>query len=228
MLVKPMMNIALTSDFPSTATQEIFDLLKNRHPNPRIAWIPPFTRGGREHFPVAQRIFAANGLTNLEYCDIDEDPNATQLAELAYDIIYLTGGDPIGFRHNIQRTGLSARLLQRLAAGCPFVAASGGSMQLTKNVSLFRLLGASLEDVIATRSAYEALGVVAYEILPHLNRLEPSFLELVRRYSERVGHDVIALSDGAALLYANSDSYKCLGRVVRFHNGVETEIGETT
>jgi peptidase E len=220
------MNIVLTSDFPSTATQEVFDFMRNRHPSPRIAWIPPFTRLGHEFFPAAQAEFAANGFSNLEYCDVDEQPEAAQLAGLArYDVVYLTGGDPIGFRRNILRTGLSARLRECLAAGCQVVAASGGSMQLTKNVSLFRLLSTSLDEVIATRSEYESLGIVAYEMLPHLNRLAPSFLELVWRYSQRVEHDVLALADGAALLYANSDTYRCLGRVVRFRNGVPSEIG---
>jgi peptidase E len=181
---------------------------------------------GRERFPAAQERFAAYGFSDLEYCDIDEEPNEEQLSNLdRYDVIYLTGGDPIGFRRNILRTELPARLRQHLAAGRLIVAASGGSTQLTKNVSLFRLLTVPFDEVLAERGEYEALGIVEYEILPHLNRLEPSFLDLVRRYSERVAHDVIALADGAVLLYTHSNSYKCLGRVVRFCNGVVTEIG---
>jgi len=221
-----VLNIALTSDLPSTANQVIFDFMRNRRPCPRIAWVPPFTRMGREHFPAAQELFAAYGFSDIEYCDIDDEPNEEQLAGLdQYDVIYLTGGDPIGFRHNILRTGLPTRLRQCLAAGRLIVAASGGSMQLTKNVSLFRLHTASLDEVFANRGEYEALSIVEYEILPHLNRFEPSFLEMVRCYSERVVHDVIALADGAALLYANCDDYMCLGRVTRFRNGVMTEIG---
>jgi hypothetical protein len=69
-------------------------------------------------------------------------------------------------------------------------------MQLTKNVSLFRLLTAALDEVFENRGEYVALGVVDYESLPHWNRFEPSFLEIVRRYLERVDHDVIGLADG--------------------------------
>ncbi len=83
--------------------------------------------------------------------------------------------------------------MQFLADGGLIVGASGGSMQLTKNVSLFRLLTESLEEVFANRDEYEGLGFAGYEILPHLNRLDTSFLETVQRYSERVTHDVIAL-----------------------------------
>jgi peptidase E len=223
-----VLNIALTSDLPSTANQDVFDFMSSRRPCPRIAWIPPFTKMGREHFPAARELFAAYGFLDLEYCDIDEEANEEQLSNLdQYDIIYLTGGDPVGFRRNILRAGLPGRLRQCLAAGRLIVAASGGSMQLTKNVSLFRLLTVPFDEVFTNRGEYEALSVVEYEILPHLNRVEPSFLELVRRYSERVTHDVIALADGAALLHVNGDDYRCLGQVTRFRNGIVTQIEVT-
>jgi peptidase E len=225
-LVKPRMNVALTSDWPSTTTLEVSDFMRKGHPSPLIAWIPPYTKSGHKHFPAAQQAFAAHGFTKLEYCDIDQAPDAAQLEGLAhYDIVYLAGGDPIGFRRNILRTGLPARLQECLAAGCQVVTASGGTMQLTRNVSLFRLLNNSLNEVIADHSEYEALGIVTFEILPHLNRFEPSFLELVQRYSERLDYDVVALADGAALLCKDSDNYTCIGRVVRFRKGIASEIG---
>ena len=42
-------------------------------------------------------------------------------------------------------------------------------------VQLFRLRTKTVVDVVAERDAYEALGVVNYEILPHLNKLEHPF-----------------------------------------------------
>ncbi len=180
---------------------------------------------GRERFPVAPELFAIHGFSELEYCDIDQEPNKERLSNLdQYDVIYLTGGDPIGFRRNILRAELPARLRQYLAAGGLIVAASGGSMQLAKNLSLFRLLTVPFHEVLVTRGEYEALGFVEYEILPHLNRFESSFVETVRRYSERVTHDVIALADGTALLHLNRDEFKCLGQVTRFRNGLVTRI----
>ena len=92
------MYIALTSDLPSTANQAVFDLMRNKHPDPRIAWIAPFTRTGREYFPFAQAQFASYGFSNLEYCDIDEEPDEMQIAVLdQYDVIYLTGGIRLDF-----------------------------------------------------------------------------------------------------------------------------------
>jgi hypothetical protein len=83
--------------------------------------------------------------------------------------MWLTEGDQIGFHKNILRKGLSIQLWNSLVAGYLVVADSGGS-----------------------------IGIVDYEILPHANRLESSFLQKVHRYSWRIAHDVIGLADGAA------------------------------
>ncbi len=199
--------------------------MRSGTPRPRIAWIPPFSAMGRERFPAACELFASYGFPDVDYCDIDEEIADEQLARLnQYDVIYLTGGDPIGFRRNILRAGLASRLRECIAAGRMIVGASGGSLQLTKNLSLFRLLSAPLDEVCGDRAEHEALGVVDYELLPHLNRFEAPFLDTVRRYSERVPHDIIALADGAALLHMSSSDYRCVGRAARFRNGVMSPI----
>jgi peptidase E len=220
-----MLNLVLTSDFPSTSNQAVWDSLRRTNPRPRIAWIPPFTTMGRERFPAARELFASYGFPDVVYCDIDEAIDDGQLARLhEYDVIYLTGGDPIGFRRNILRAGLSSPLRECLAAGRLIVGASGGSLQLTKNLSLFRLLSAPLDEVCGDRAEHEALGFVDYELLPHLNRFEAPFLETVRRYSERVPHDIIALADGAAVLHMISGGYRSVGLAARFRNGVMSPI----
>jgi dipeptidase E len=219
------MNLVLTSDFPSTSNELVFDRMRSRSTQPRIAWIPPFTDIGRKRFTSVQEQFESRGFGRLEYCDIDEEVDETQLAHLEkYVIVYLSGGDPVRFRSNILRTGLSGRLRHFLDAGGLVIGASGGSMQLTQNVSLFRLQGATLDEVFTDRQEYEAAGVVEYEILPHFNRFEPQFLETVRQYSERVGHDIVALADGAAVLHTSHDAYYCGGEAARFRKGVVTPI----
>lgn len=219
------MKLALTSDFPSTGNDHAIDWMRATSARPRIAWIPPSTASTRERFVQAQARFSAHGFDHLEYCDIDEEADPIQLSQLAaYDIIYLAGGDPITFRHNVLRTKLSGRLQQCLDAGRLLLAASGGSMQLTQNISLFRLLTGTIDEVLVNRADYAALGMVAYEILPHLNTFDASFLERVRRYSAGIDHDIIALYDGAAVLHTSQEHYQCVGHVERFRNGAITSI----
>jgi peptidase E len=219
------LNLALTSDFPSTTNPDVLALIRATSASPRVAWLSPTTLTGRERFPAAEGLFRSLGVPGLEYCDIDEEPNEAQLARLdEYDVVYLTGGDPVVFRRNIRQHGLAERLRSCVTAGRLLVAASGGAMQLTKNVSLFRLLSGTVDDVVGAHADYEALSMVSYEILPHLNRLDASFLERVRKYSELLSHDVVALEDGAAMIHVSRGDARCTGRAVRFRRGIEAPI----
>jgi peptidase E len=102
--------------------------------------------------------------------------------------------------------------------------AASGSMQLTQNVSLYRLQTASIAEVFEDRNEYNALGLVDYELLPHLNRLKPEFLEKVRQYSQLVEHDILAIPDGTAVLHDDLEDYHCVGKAVRFRNGMMSTI----
>lgn len=97
-------------------------------------------------------------------------------------------------------------------------------MQFTNNVSLFRLFTKTVIDVVAERDEYEALAIVNYEILPHVNKLDAPFLDKVQHYSERVPNDVVGLEDGTALIRQEDGLYRCVGRASRFRGGVRTAV----
>src|SRR5262245_3496097 len=147
------MNVILTSDFPSSAHPNVVGRMRAAAPRPRIAWVAPDTAGGHTHFDHAATRFAELGFDHLEYCDIDEERDDVQLAYLyEFDIVYLSGGDPLRFRFNMLRTGLSGRLRQCVTLDRLIVAASGGSLLLTPNVSLYRLQSESVDAVLDTCS----------------------------------------------------------------------------
>jgi len=167
------LNLALTSDFPSTITNELVARIRATAGKPRVAWIPPRTVAGRERFHAAQAQFQLLGVSAVEFCDIDEEPNEKQLAHLdEYDVLYFTGGDPLVFSANLKRWCVGDAVRKCLAAGRLVVGASGGAMQFGQNVSLYRLLSCDVERVLAERGEYTGLGLVDYELLPHLNRLD--------------------------------------------------------
>jgi hypothetical protein len=66
-------------------------------------------------------------------------------------------------------------------------------MQLTKNISVFRLTEFEVDEVIVQWSEYKALDIVPYEFLPHLNLHSETFLEKVRLYSQAINHPVIGV-----------------------------------
>ena len=214
------MGLILTSDFPATATAAIVDRIKALAPGPRIAWIAPCTDKAGAHFTDAGLHFSEAGFDQLECLDIDEDLDQVQLAYLhEFDVIYLSEGDPVRFRYNAIRVGLAGRLRQCATLGRLIVGAGGGALMLTPNVSLFRLQSESVDDVLATRGRFDALGAVSFELLPHANRLDPVFMDKVRRYSEQTDTDIVALSDGAAVFSASTGEFDHVGVITRYRRG---------
>jgi peptidase E len=213
------MDLILTSDFPATPNARVAATIAARAPAPRIAWIPPHTDRGGNNFAAARDQFAAIGLPELECVDIDEERDEVQIAYLhEFDVVYLSGGDPVRFRYNAMRSGLFGRLRQVASAGRLIVAASGGALLLTPNVSLYRLQNEPVEEVVASRGRFDGLGVVGYELLPHVNRWEPGFLDSVRAYSDRIDHDIVAVADGVALVHSHGDM-EATGAITRYRKG---------
>jgi peptidase E len=220
------MNLILTSDFPSTSHARISERMRATGAAPRIAWIPPSTDAAGTQFAAARARFTVLGFHQLECVDIDDDRDEVQIAYLhEFDVIYLSGGDPVRFRHNAIRSGLAGRLRQCIASNRLIIGASSGALLLTPNVSLYRLAHDSLEDVLTTRGRFDALAVVAYELLPHLHRWDASFLAKVRDYSRALDHDIVCLPDGAAMFHSGDDAVESSGAVLRYRKGHIIDTG---
>jgi peptidase E len=214
------MNLILTSDFPTTANTSVVARIKAAAPEPRIAWIPPFTDKEGVHFTEAGRRFSDAGFDQLEYLDIDEDLDQVQLAYLhEFDVIYLGDGDPVRFRYNAMRAGLAGRLRQCAGLGRLIIGSGGGALLLTPSVAVFRLQSESVDDVLATQGRCAAMGVVSYELLPHANRMEATVIDRVRRYSERSVTDVVAIADGGAIFPTSPDAFEHVGVITRYRHG---------
>lgn|GEM_PF-2414775 len=222
------MNLFLTSNLPSIPIEAVYQLMRQTGEQPRIAWIPPCKDIGNKRFVAAKKLFEAHGFIRLESFSMGGGGTESSTRIEDYDIIYLSGGDPIKFRANLLQSNLTTHLQNCIDHGKMIVASSGGSMQLTQNISVFRLINLEVEQVIEQRNAYEALGVVPYEFLPHLNAHDESFVEKVRQYSQAISHPVIGVEDGGALMHKSRDKYQLIGRASIFRLGdVEFIGGET-
>jgi hypothetical protein len=60
-------------------------------------------------------------------------------------------GNPIAFRKDLTQSGFLTRLRDFVESGGLIVAASGGAMQITPNLSLYRLLTADVDHVLKVR-----------------------------------------------------------------------------
>jgi hypothetical protein len=129
----------------------------------------------------------------------------------AADGLYFSGGDPLVFSAALARSTVAAQLARFTEPW--LLGASGGAMQLTPNLSLFRLQQHSVAEVLRERNRFGALGIVAFEVLPHSDRHPASLLDAVRHYSEGIDNDVWCLADGAAVWQDANGSLSAIGDV---------------
>ena len=195
------MRLVLTSNFPRPGNERVADCLRAMEGVSSIAWCAPQPDAMR--FADAQAEFSAYGFDDVRW--LSADPASA---------IYLSGGDPMAFRAALLRSPLP---VQRFAT---LVGASGGAMQLTPNLSLFRLMQHDVSQVLDQRHDHAALGLVPFEILPHHDRQTPELLVAVRQYSAAIDNDIWCLADGAAVVQEADGSIGCIGQARCLRAGV--------
>jgi peptidase E len=211
-------NLALASDFPNTPNEAVCAALRSGAAQPRIAWIAPATPERAALLARAKREFAGLGFWRLESIAAGTPGGERAVRLDEYDVVYVSGGDPIGLRNDLLRGGLMAALAERVRNGRCLVAASGGAMLLAQNLSLSRVDRVPEERVIADRERFRAIGAAPFELLPHLNRVGTELLDKVARYSALTQCDVLALADGAAWL-CDDDGARIVGEALCFFAG---------
>ena len=195
------MRLVLTSNFPRPGNERVADCLRAIEGLSSIAWVA--ARSDAARFAEAQGEFSAYGFDDVRL--LSADPASA---------IYLSGGDPLAFRAALLQSPLPA---QRFAT---LVGASGGAMQLTPNLSLFRLMHHGVRLVLEQRDDHPAMGLVPFEILPHHDRQTPALLAAVRQYSAAIDNDIWCLADGAAVMHEADGSIVCLGDARCLRGGV--------
>lgn len=218
------MNLILAGRFPASAHPRVLERMRACRAAPRIAWIAPDSDTAQEQFPAWASALKALGFTELEACDIDRDVDEVQLAYLyEFDIICLSQGDPLVFRYNMLRTGLSGRLRQCVTLNRLIIASDEAATLLSPNVSTHRLASEPLESVMSNRERFDGMGAVAYELLPRFEERSAEELERVRQYSSRIDHDVVALGGDAVIFAETPRSFDYVGTLARFRGGVRED-----
>lgn len=207
------MNLLLMSNVPAEGNSELSRLLQSKLVGASVLLIPPSLED-RHRLEVTSATMRAYGARTVASLDLQAEKQSVSRVDQA-DVVMLTGGDPLLFSKNLRESGIDRSIVKRIDRGAPVFAASGGAMQLTPNVSIFRLRELETGPVLEERRDHAALGVVDFEILPHSNRADPTLFDRVRRYAQRTNVDLVLLADGAALVM-NADSQYAIGPVERF------------
>jgi peptidase E len=213
----PHVQLVLTSDLPRPGNTEVGRYLVEHASIETLTWTAAVH--DENVFQAARAEFESIGIREvvpLSLTDLSRSHGDRSSAT------YLSGGDPIRFREALIASTFGLWLSDAFASGSVLLGASGGAMQFTTNLSIFRLLEQDLDSVLEQRENYKGLGLVSFEVLPHFDRHSPEFIEKVRLYSERINNDIWCLPDGTAVAVVGHGSVVPIGNPKRLTAGAFT------
>ncbi len=219
-----MRKIVLYSDQGSQNNERLDAKLLSlvEQPNARIGYIPACGDKERKYFQENCEYYQKMGFKDFFFFDLDDEFDPSKVDDLlSCHIIHLSAGDPICFNKNIKRRNFRDRLLYFADQGGILVGVSGGSLQLTRTVALYKSFMEGLENV--THDDYLALSglnLVDFEFLPHYNRWHKDFINTVKAYSAKFACLIYACQDGDGIVIKD-DEIELIGNAIIITNGIE-------
>jgi len=190
-------------------------------PSPRVGYIPSCADKTRKYFYENCKYYRKLGFEDFLYFDLDDEYEALKINELlSCDIVHLSAGDPIYFNHNIKRRNFVGVLQDFVDKGGILVGVSGGSLQLTKTVAIYKSFIGNLDDITHEDiMGLSALNLVDFEFLPHYNRWNQDFIKAVKAYSAKFSSLIYACKDGDGIV-VNDNKIEFVGNIVKIENGI--------
>jgi len=146
-----------------------------------------------KHFRVFLEYFQEKGITFSETHIVDFSISREIARELidAADVVWLSGGDTLLQISQIREYGLVEPLRERSGVT---IGMSAGSINMARRV----VLAKDESDNIPELSVYDGIGLVDFNIEPHVNTAGPEHIEEIREASEIA--PIIGLYDGSFIL----------------------------
>lgn len=198
-----------------------------RKPSVKVGYIPSGGDKKRKYYTENCEYYKKLGFEDFFFFDLDDEYDELRINELlSCNIIHLSAGDPLYFVQNIKKRNFVNVLRYFVDQGGILVGVSGGSLQLTKTVAIYKSSIGNLRDV--TYEDYlglSALNLVDFEFLPHYNRWSQDFIDTVKAYSAKFSCLIYACRDGDGIL-VNNNEIEFIGNITKIENGVVVSFGE--
>ena len=205
---------------------KLLSLVKNK--NAKVGYIPSCGDKKRIYYKKFCEHYKRLGLKNHRFFDLDYEYEELRIDELlSCEIIHLSAGDPIYFNQNMKRRNFLDVLRGFVDQGGILVGVSGGGLQMSRTVAIYKAFIGNLEDI--TDEVYEglsALDLVDFEYLPHFNRWDQDFLDTVKAYSEEFSCLIYACRDGDGIL-VNDKKLEFIGEVIKIENGIVMSLEDS-
>lgn len=147
---------------------------------------------------LARDTLLAVGVPAVEFFDFDTQPSA---ALVAFDLVYLAGGNPYYLLQRVRDTGADAVIEEMVEAGRPIIGSSAGALLLGRSLNVARIFDTSVPDLGCKDT--DALRLVPFTVLPHTNRWKARFADYAARVAAAAvlcRSEILEITDDEGLL----------------------------
>ena len=182
------------SGYLDHAEREIRDFVGGRT---SVIFVPYAVHDRRAYAAKAQERFREMGLSLTSIHDVSNMPRAVDEAE----VIFVGGGNTFRLLKGLHDHDLLSPIRRRVAAGVPYIGSSAGSIVACPTLKTTK------DMPVVQPSAFEALGLVPFQISPHYLDPDPSSTHMGETQEERImqfleenEETVVGLREGSILL----------------------------
>src|ERR1700732_1110574 len=179
------------------AEKEIRDFVVGRT---RGLFVPSAVHERREYTAQAQERFREMGLFLSSIHDVSNLPRAVDEAE----VIFVGGGNTFRLLKGLHDHDLLGPIRRRVAAGVPYIGSRAGSIVACPTLKTTK------DMPVVQPPAFEALGMVPFQISPRYLDPDPSSThmgetqeERIMQFLEEIEETVVGLREGSILLVRN-------------------------
>lgn len=216
---KIAMKLILYSDQIENNRTIDFELLRIiDKPNPKLAYVSSCTDHNRFYYAACVNYYQGINIKQVDYYDLDCEYDEDIIDQIfGYDVIHLSGGNTFYFLDLMRKRQFIPKLLNYLNKGGILVGVSAGSILMTQTIEIARMED---EDVVGSPDT-KALGLVDFEILPHMIDDEEHF-DYIKEYAKQNKVTVYACYDGDGIVVIGN-VVKLIGNVITVNSRGEIE-----
>jgi dipeptidase E len=162
-----------------------------------VIFVPYAVHDRRAYAAQAQERFRQMGLSLISINDVSNMPRVVDEAE----VIFVGGGNTFRLLKGLHDHDLLGPIRRRIAAGVPYIGSSAGSIIACPTLKTTK------DMPVVQPPAFEALGLVPFQISPHYLDPDPSSTHMGETQEERImqfleenEETVVGLREGSILL----------------------------
>lgn len=186
------LKFVLASSVSDLNPQVVEEIGRNVSSDFKVVYLRGKATAEKEHFEKVYHLYIKLGITNITYCDLENNQDEQVITLINNcDVLHLGGGHTFKFANRIAEGSYTSHILKAINNAKLVVGESAGAILLTDDLEIANVLGEN-----DTNGSGGALKLLNISFLPHYSQS----LTEVSNYQTKCNRVLYGAKDGAAII----------------------------